>query len=139
MLRRGGLLQRGPANRPEDEGCRSAMYRGLYEEMVADSAEVCRRQERAAFDRAIDLMASAGAADATVADRTEAVSFVQRLWKLLIDDLVEPENALPEGMRADLISVGLWIIRQSDRVLRGDAHGFDALITVNATIRDGLR
>lgn len=115
------------------------MYRGLYEEMVADSAEVCRQQERAAFDRAIDLMASAGAADATVADRTEAVSFVQRLWKLLIDDLVEPENALPEAMRADLVSVGLWIIRQSDRVLRGEAHGFDALITVNATIRDGLR
>ncbi|MET3414839.1 flagellar protein FlaF [Methylobacterium sp. 1030] len=107
--------------------------------MAADSAEVCRQREHAAFDRAIDLMASAGAADATAADRTEAISFVQRLWKLLIDDLVQPENALPEAMRADLISIGLWIIRQSDRILRGDAHGFDTLISVNATIRDGLR
>jgi flagellar protein FlaF len=104
-----------------------------------DSADIGRARERAAFDRAIDLMESADAADAPAATRTEAVSFVQRLWSLLIADLTSPENDLPESLRADLVSIGLWILRQSDRILRGDAQGFDGLIYVNAKIRDGLQ
>jgi flagellar protein FlaF len=115
------------------------MFRGSYTEIMEESADVCRARERAAFDRAIDLMESADAADAPAGKLSEAVRFVQRLWSVLIDDLTHPENDLPEALRADLVSIGLWTLRQSDRILRGDAHGFDGLIFVNAKIRDGLK
>ena len=58
---------------------------------------------------------------------------------MLIDDLANPENALPAQLRADLISIGLWNLSQTDQILRGDATGFEALIYVNTLIRDGLQ
>ncbi|SDA11414.1 flagellar protein FlaF [Methylobacterium sp. UNC378MF] len=115
------------------------MYGASYAEIMDESPALARERERAAFDRAIDLMKRAEAADAPIALRQEATSFLQRLWSLLIDDLSNPQNGLPTQLRADLISIGLWNMSQSDQVLRGDVPGFDSLIYVNTLIRDGLQ
>ncbi|MCJ2048331.1 flagellar biosynthesis regulator FlaF [Methylobacterium sp. J-070] len=115
------------------------MYGASYAEIMEDSPALARERERAAFDRAINLMRRAAAADAPLALHQEATSYLQRLWSLLIDDLVKPENGLPKQLRADLISIGLWNMRRTDQILQGDASGFEALIYVNSLIRDGLQ
>ena len=46
----------------------------------------------------------------------EAVLFVRRLWGILIEDLARPENDLPQTLRADLISIGLWIMREAEQI-----------------------
>ncbi|MDH2312894.1 flagellar biosynthesis regulator FlaF [Methylobacterium brachiatum] len=115
------------------------MYGASYAEIMEDSPSLARERERAAFDRAIELMNRAESPDAPAEARSEAVSFVQRLWSLLIDDLSKPDNELAVQLRADLISIGLWNMSQTDQIMRGDASGFESLIYVNTMIRDGLR
>jgi len=115
------------------------MYGASYAEIMDESPALARERERAAFDRAIDLMKRAQVADAPLELRQEATSFLQRLWSLLIDDLANPENALSAELRADLISIGLWNMSRADQILRGDAAGFEALIYVNTLVRDGLQ
>ncbi|MEL6065071.1 MULTISPECIES: flagellar biosynthesis regulator FlaF [unclassified Methylobacterium] len=115
------------------------MYGASYAEIMDESPALAREREREAFDRAIELMKRAAGADATPEVRQEATSFLQRLWSLLIDDLANPENALPTQLRADLISIGLWNMSRADQILRGDAAGFEALIYVNTLVRDGLQ
>lgn len=115
------------------------MYQFSYAEILEDAPEIGRERERAAFDRAIDLMKIAQRPDASRADRETAVSFLQNLWIVLIDDLRNVENALPEALRADLVSIGLWSMREAGEVLRTPEHSLAALIEVNTSIRDGLR
>ena len=103
------------------------MYQFSYADIMEDAPEIGRERERA--DRP----------DAATADRIAAAQFVQKLWAVLIDDLTSPENALPEALRADLVSLGLWSMRESNAVLSTPGHSLAALIEVNASIRDGLR
>ena len=109
------------------------MYRFSYAEVVEDSAEECRRRERDVFSRAIGLLK---AADGSAHN---AIVFVQRLWSFFISDLSSPENGLPEKLKGQLISVGLWVMRESDTIVRGEANSVTALIDVNTMIMDGLK
>jgi flagellar protein FlaF len=61
----------------------------------------------------------------------------QALWIALRDDLAQPANALPPPLRASLISIALWVERQTTEVL-GGAAGIGALAEVNNNIIAGL-
>ncbi|MBZ6079341.1 flagellar biosynthesis regulator FlaF [Microvirga puerhi] len=115
------------------------MYRFSYAEILEDASDGCRERERMAFDRAIELLRMAGRDNASPPERSDAISFVQRLWTVLIEDLMSPENGLPETLRAQLVSIGLWIMKEADLVLRGESKNFNALIEINSMIRDGLK
>lgn len=115
------------------------MYQFSYAEILEDAPEIGRQRELAAFDRALDLLRIAERPDAAPKDRQDAASFLQNLWAVLIDDLCNPENALPEALRGDLVSVGLWSMRESGEVLGTPGRSLAALIEVNASVRDGLR
>ncbi len=56
----------------------------------------------------------------------------------LVEDLANPENALPEELRAALISIGLWIMREAEAIRLGRSDDFSAMIEITAMIRDGL-
>lgn len=115
------------------------MYQFSYAEILEDAPEIGRQRELAAFDRALDLLRIADRPDAAPKDRQAAASFLQNLWAVLIDDLCNPENGLPETLRGDLISVGLWSMRQSGEILSTPDCSLAALIKVNTSVRDGLR
>jgi flagellar protein FlaF len=57
-----------------------------------------------------------------------------RLWATVIDLMRDPENALPESLRASIVSVGIAVQREMQR----DAPDFDFLIGVNEDIAAGL-
>lgn len=61
----------------------------------------------------------------------------QRMWLNFVADLSDPENALPASLRASLISIGLWVERHSQLVLKG-AAGLGAMLEVNQNIINGL-
>lgn len=115
------------------------MYRFSYAEILEDSSDECREREKMAFDRAIDLLRAAAAAGAKSLESSEALSFVQRLWSILIEDLLSPENGLPDTLRAELISIGLWIMKEADLIRQGQSDNLGALIDINTMIRNGLR
>ena len=57
-----------------------------------------------------------------------------RLWTTVIDLMRDPANALPETLRAAIVSVGLAVQREMQR----DAPDFEFLIGVNEDIAAGL-
>lgn len=60
-----------------------------------------------------------------------------RLWAALKADLGREDNALPVALRAQLISLGLFVERHTTQVLRGEAK-VSTLIAVNRSIIEGL-
>jgi flagellar protein FlaF len=115
------------------------MYRLSYAEIADDDTHERRSREVIAFDHGIELLTRAAAGDPRSAEATEAVRYVQQLWGFLISDLADPGNSLAAPLRTDLISIGLWVIREADRLLSGASESFKGLIDINRTVRDGLR
>lgn len=66
-----------------------------------------------------------------------AISENRRLWSVLAADCAEPGNALPHGLRAQIISLALWVGRHGRAALQ-DLAALDDLIDVNRQMMDGL-
>lgn len=61
----------------------------------------------------------------------------RKLWNVLSADCSAPENKLPMQLRAQIISLALWVARYSSSVLRDGAE-VDPLIDVNRAMMEGL-
>lgn len=115
------------------------MYRLSYAEIADDDSQERRTREVMAIDHGIDLLVRAAAGNPGSPQATEAVRYIQQLWGFLISDLADPGNSLSDSLRTDLISIGLWVIKEADRLLTGATESFTALIDINRSIRDGLQ
>jgi flagellar protein FlaF len=58
---------------------------------------------------------------------------------MFLEDLSRPENDLPETLRADLISIGIWITKEIKLMRIAKSENFGGLIEICAIIRDGLK
>jgi flagellar protein FlaF len=66
--------------------------------------------------------------------RVQAIADNRRLWSTVADLMRDPQNALPQDLRAAILSVGMAVQREME-------HGipdFDFLIAVNENIAAGL-
>ncbi|WP_230533132.1 flagellar biosynthesis regulator FlaF [Microvirga roseola] len=115
------------------------MYRFSYAEVLDDSATEGRRREQDLFSKVLDLLKKADGHPSDSREMMEAMYFVQRLWVALIKDLGHPDNGLPDMLKGQLISIGLWVMRESDRIVRGETSDVTGLIDINTIIRDGLK
>ncbi len=61
----------------------------------------------------------------------------RRLWLALQTDLANEDNKFPEQLKANLISISLWVDKQTRVVMKGEA-GVETLISINRTIMEGL-
>lgn len=114
------------------------MYQFAYDEIIAESSEVARSQEAQAFDRANALLAKAVSAGLQSKVAQEALAFSEDLWMILIEDLAHPENKLTEALRAQLISIGIWVLKEIGRIRTGQSKAFSAIAEINNIIRNGL-
>ena len=58
-------------------------------------------------------------------------------WR--IDDLKDPNNELPAQLRAGIISIGVWMMKEIDRVRGGVTNDLTPMIEINVLIRNGLK
>jgi flagellar protein FlaF len=114
------------------------MFESTYMEMLEDTTEQIRDNERRAFDQAIHLLKRAQHAGRGTRDSVEALLFVNRLWTVLMEDLADEGNGLPDQLRASLISIGIWVLRRAEDIRQGHVDDFSALIDVSESIRRGL-
>ena len=114
------------------------MYRSLYDEMAGDTPAGNREQERRAFLRSIELLEAACKSGPASRDAIDALYFVNRLWAVLLADLANDSNDLPESLKAGLISIGIWVLRRVEDIRNGKSTDFSALIDVTRTISGGL-
>lgn len=114
------------------------MYQMSYAETLEDSSEDRRGQERELFALVIAQLYAGKEHGSSSSESAQALTSVHRLWSILIDDLGNPENALPAELRADLISIGIWCVKQADLIRTGNSDDFQGLIEINELVRDGL-
>ncbi|MEM6683489.1 MAG: flagellar biosynthesis regulator FlaF [Pseudomonadota bacterium] len=74
---------------------------------------------------------------ATPRQKMDALDWNRRMWSTLSSDCGAPGNKLPKELRAQIISLGLWVSKYTTDVARGNAD-IDALIDVNSAIMEGL-
>jgi flagellar protein FlaF len=115
------------------------MYQFSYAEVLDETPKGARERERQAIDRSIELLRAAEKSGARSREAMEAVLYVRRLWAFLIEDLARPENDLPKPLRADLISIGLWLMREAEQIRLESSENFKGMIDVSTSIRDGLK
>jgi len=60
-----------------------------------------------------------------------------RLWDAITVDMVDDDNKLGLGLRAQLVSLGLFIRQHSDKVLRGQANA-QPIVDINQAVMKGL-
>lgn len=88
-----------------------------------------------AFAHVIHALRSAESGDA--ATRTRALYETHKLWSVLVSDLAEDGNGLPNDLKAQLISIGLWACKYSMSAMSSDLP-LEPLIAVNTNIAQGL-
>jgi flagellar biosynthesis activator protein FlaF len=115
------------------------MYQFPYAEVLDETPQSARAREREAIERSIELLQAADKAGVQSREAVEALLFVRRLWSVLIEDLAKTENDLPQQMRADLISIGLWVMREAEQIRLEKSSNFKGIMEVSQSIRDGLQ
>lgn len=91
-----------------------------------------RSQEADVFRRATGALKTAQNAGPVA--RVRALADNRRLWTAVQDMVRAPENALPEQLRASIVSVSLAVHREMDN----DSPDFDFLISINEHFAAGL-
>jgi len=110
--------------------------------------ETPRQIEARVFSRITGGMAAHLEAWNAAADRAERVAILSQglrdlisenraLWVRLQNDLASEFNQLPPALRANLISISLWVDRSCGEVI-GGGDGLAALIDINRNIITGL-
>jgi flagellar biosynthesis activator protein FlaF len=115
------------------------MYEFAYNEVIEDSRQTMRTRERQAMDRVIAMLRTAQEKGPGSRERVEALFYLRRLWMIFLNDLNDPNNELPEQLRAGIISIGIWMMKEIDRVRGGATNDLTPMIEINALIRDGLK
>lgn len=109
-----------------------------YDAVIEDSSREARARERLALSRGIDLLKQLQGGGLPPNEETEALLYIRRLWTFFVLDLSSSQNGLPDKLRAELISIGLWIIKEADRVREQKSTEVTELVLINTVIRDSL-
>jgi len=114
------------------------MYQMRYEDIMEESVLGAREREIALFDRFVKLLQEAQKVGPSTREAIDVVLYARKLWVVLIEDLGQAENALPKELKASLISIGFFVLREIDRLEAGEMIDFSALIDISKSIRNGL-
>ncbi|MFN5083487.1 MAG: flagellar biosynthesis regulator FlaF [Brevundimonas sp.] len=83
------------------------------------------------------LMQAAAGEKSDFRARIDALDWNRRLWSTLATDCADPRNAMPMELRAQIISLSLFVDRHSSAIMR-EGETFDVLIDINRSIMQGL-
>lgn len=114
------------------------MYKFSYEEVLSESGSRQRENERLAIAQSVALLKSAEQAGPQSREAVDAIIFLNRLWSFFLEDLSKAENGLPDDVRAKLISIGIWMLKEAQAISNGKSKNFAALIDVSNVIAEGL-
>ena len=114
------------------------MYQARYDDIMSDGADSARQTERSLFDQSIMMLEEARKEGGYSFKGIEAVQFTSRLWMLVLEDLGSPANGLPPELRASLISIGIFILKELEAIRQERSADYDSIIEITRTIRDGL-
>ncbi|BBF82438.1 flagellar biosynthesis regulator FlaF [Asticcacaulis excentricus] len=105
---------------------------------TAQRSEDPRQTEYRLFGQVTRALMEAAELDRSeVSRRMDALDWNRRLWSVLGTDCALPGNGLPETLRAQIVSLSIWVNRHTSAVMRGQEE-IAPLIEVNRLIMQGL-
>jgi flagellar protein FlaF len=96
-----------------------------------------REQERDIIALVTQRLRAASSAKDDAILLARAVSDNTTVWYILVSDLASEGNQLPVELRAQIVSVGLAVIRECEKLNKTDVD-LEFLISINQAIIDGL-
>src|SRR3546814_328370 len=91
----------------------------------------------AALIKAKDLHAESRGDPRRMAQVMDALNWNNQVWDAFVEDVGTEGNLLPRELRAAIVSLGIWVTRETGLVSAGEGD-IDALISVNRAIMRGL-
>ena len=67
----------------------------------------------------------------------DAIDWNRRMWSTLAIDCMDEKNMLSRELKAQIVSLSIWVGKYSSQVVRDNAS-IDPLIDVNRTVMQGL-
>jgi flagellar biosynthesis activator protein FlaF len=113
------------------------MSLGAYQQ-TQKTTESPRDSEYRLFGQVTRALMEAKDVDRLDSKKMEALDWNRRMWLALSNDCAGKDNGLPEKLRAQIISIGLWVSKYSSDIMRGNGD-IDDLIDINRTIMEGLK
>ena len=114
------------------------MYHNAYQDVIEAAPSEARNSERRALLHAARLLDLAIQAGPRSIESVEALLYVRRLWTFFVEQLAQPGNPLANETRAKLISIGLWILGEEERIRMGQSTDYASIAEVCRTIAAGL-
>lgn len=74
---------------------------------------------------------------AEIRKRAEALDWNRRVWSAFAADCASEDNQLPDNLRASIISLAMFISRETSTAMRGGGD-LETLIDINRTVMQGL-
>jgi len=91
------------------------------------------------MDKVIGLLRDAQQKGPGSRARVDALFYLKKLWTIFLDDLNHPNNELSEQLRAGLISIGVWMMKEIERARASAKGDLTPMIEINEIVRDGLK
>src|ERR1700742_4305333 len=99
-----------------------------------------REVEAMAFTKAALLLEDAKKNTGDIAEYSKALRFNHLLWTIIQADLTDPENQLPPEIKANVMSLSIFVDKQTNQALRSsNSTDLDVLININRNLADGFR
>jgi flagellar biosynthesis activator protein FlaF len=115
------------------------MYQFASAEILEGGPQGASRRQRQAMQRAIELLEFGQQKGARSTEAAERLNYLNKMWHVFIEDLANSGDELPELLRAELISIGIWISNEVNRMRLGKSENFNGLIEICTIIRHGLK
>ena len=104
---------------------------------VQRAVEDPRATEYRLFGQVTGALLDAKSNNAVGAPLVEAIDWNKRLWRTLAADCMDDRNQLSREVRAQIVSLSMWVTKYSKQVTREGAS-IAPLIEINRTIMQGL-
>lgn len=99
-----------------------------------------REVEAMAFTKAALLLEEAKGKSKNIDEYAKALRFNHLLWTIIQADLTDPANQLPDEIKANVMSLSIFVDKQTTKALRSsEPRELDILITINRNLAAGLR
>lgn len=94
-------------------------------------------QVTSALMKAQQRMSDARTKPTAMAEVMDALNWNNQVWDTFVEDVGTEGNMLPRELRAAIVSLGIWVSRETGLVTSGEGD-IEALISVNKAIMRGL-
>ena len=114
------------------------MYQSAYHDIMEAGAASTRMREKEALERSVEVLKQARDVGFRSHRGIEAIYATNRVWSFLIEDLSLSDNELPDEIRANLISIGIHVLKRLADLRGGEAAAADDIIEITEIIQGGL-